>query len=461
MIEQKLPPYDLDVEETVLGALMVEPEAYLQVSHILKPETFYDLKNQKIYKAIRDLNADYQPVDMLTVTDQLQKNGDLEKAGGPVYITELAVRVYSASHIKAHARILVEKYVARQLIEVASNLQTKAFGQMDDVHELLQETDNKLLEIAKSGLDDGKHHLGHFLDQSFEDFYKAPQDGEEISGIRSGFTRLDNTTKGWQNGELIVVAARAAMGKTAFALSMAKNMAVDNNIHVGIFSLEMSGKALSNRLLSNVADISGDTIKSRRFSEDEIKRRDQRAGLLYNAPLHIIERRGMSIDELQTMARRMVREDGVKVIMIDYLQLITVPETKKNSIREQEVKTVCAKLKDLAMELQIPIIALAQLNRNVEARQDKRPMLSDIRESGAIEMTADIVCLLHRPEYYAKPGEIELNEGDRGKAELIIAKNRDGDVGDIHLRFVKHFCRFEDWETVNFDDAYTPTAIPA
>lgn len=441
----KLPPRDTDLEEAVLGALMLEKDAYMNVCDLLVPECFYDPANQKIYQAIATLGFNQRPIDLLTVTEQLRRDGTLEAAGGAARITELTARLYSSAHIEYHAKIISQKYLARRLIKFASEIEEQAFDESNDVDDLLQGAEGALFEISQTQLKREVTQIDPVLNLAIEQIQTASQTETGLSGLQTGYTDLDKMTSGWQNSDLIIIAARPAMGKTAFVLSMAKNMAIDYSIPVAIFTLEMANVQLVKRLISNVADLEGEKIKSGQLTAEEWARLNDRLRGTYNAPLYLDETPGLSITELRTKARRLVREKGVKLIMIDYLQLMNATGMKLGS-REQEVSTISRSLKALAKELNIPIIALSQLNRSTESREDKRPVLSDLRESGAIEQDADIVCFIHRPEYYTKATEDANGQDIRGLAELIVAKHRSGAVGDVKMRFVARYARFENWD---------------
>ncbi|MDE6255967.1 MAG: replicative DNA helicase [Muribaculaceae bacterium] len=440
----KLPPHDKDLEEVVLGALMLEKDAYMNVSDILTPDAFYDPRNQKIYEAISTLGFNQRPIDMMTVTEQLRKNGTLNEVGGAIHITELTGRVYSAANVEFHAKIIAQKYLARRLISFATKIETDAYDESNDVDDLLQAAEGQIFEISQMHLKREVTQIDPVLNLALEQIQTAANTETGLSGLQTGYTDLDKMTSGWQNSDLIIIAARPAMGKTAFVLSMAKNMAIDFNTPIAIFTLEMANVQLVKRLISNVADLNGEQIKSGKLTPEEWDRLNSRLRNVYSAPLYLDETPGLSITELRTKARRLVRERGVRMIMIDYLQLMTASGMKLGS-REQEVSTISRSLKGLAKELNIPIIALSQLNRSTETREDKRPVLSDLRESGAIEQDADIVCFIHRPEYYTKSTEDEHGNDIRGLAELIVAKHRSGAVGDVKLRFVSKFARFENW----------------
>ncbi|MCR5641937.1 MAG: replicative DNA helicase [Prevotella sp.] len=442
-----LQPQALDVERAVLGALMKDKDAYAIVCELLYPESFYEKRNQKVYAAIRDLSMAEKPVDILTVSDQLAKNGELEEVGGPVYITELASRVSTSANVEYHAHIIAQKFLARQLISFAGDISTKAFDETIDVDDLMQHAEGALFELSQKNMKKDYTQIDPVISQAVKVIQDAAKNTDGLTGISSGYHALDDKTSGWQNSDLVIVAGRPAMGKTAFALSMAKNIAADFQQPMAFFSLEMSNQQLINRLLSNVCEIEGKKILNGQLAPDEWVRLDERVNHLLGAPLYVDDTPGLSVFELRTKARRLVREHGVKIIMIDYLQLMNANGMRFSS-RQEEVSTISRSLKGLAKELDIPIIALSQLNRGVESREGlegKRPQLSDLRESGAIEQDADMVLFVHRPEYY------HIYQDDNGHdlhgmAQIIIAKHRKGATGDVLLNFRGEFTRFENPE---------------
>ena len=439
----RIQPQARELEVAVLGALMLEKDAYSIVSEILKPECFYEKAHEKIFSAIVDLAVSQRPVDMLTVTEQLRRRGELEDVGGPVYIAQLTSQVASSAHIEYHARIIAQKYLARELISFAAQVENSAFDETIDVDDLMQEAEGKLFEISQRNVKKDVTQINPVIKDALEMLERAANQKEGLSGLRTGFGGLDKITSGWQDSDLVIIAARPAMGKTAFVLSMAKNMAVDFNIPVALFSLEMSNVQLVNRLIVNVCEIPGEKIKSGRLEGYEWQQLDFKIKELYDAPIYIDDTPSLSVFELRTKARRLVREHGIKCIIIDYLQLMNASGMNLGS-REQEVSMISRSLKGLAKELNIPIIALSQLNRGVEARQGvegKRPQLADLRESGAIEQDADMVCFIHRPEYY-KITEDERGNSLIGLAEIIIAKHRNGATGDVRLRFKSEYAKF-------------------
>ena len=445
----RLQPQAIDMEEAVLGAIMIEKDAYSAVSEILRPESFYERRNQLLYKAITDLAVKEKPIDILTVKEQLEQNGDLDEVGGPFYITQLSSRVASSAHIEYHAQIIAQKYLARQLITFTSKIQTKAFDTTLDVDDLMQEAEGGLFEIAQHNLKQDYVQINSVIEEAYHQIRVAASRTDGLSGLESGYAQLDKITAGWQKSDLVIIAARPAMGKTAFALSMLKNIAVDYKKPCAFFSLEMSNVQLVNRMISNVCEISGDKIRSGQLAGYEWQQLDYKIKELIDAPLYIDDTPELSIFEFRTKARRLVREHKVQAIVIDYLQLMNANGMGFNS-RQEEVSTISRSLKGLAKELQIPIIALSQLNRSVEQRKDtgnesKRPQLSDLRESGAIEQDADIVIFIHRPEYYHIL-EGPHKENLEGKAEIIIAKHRNGSTGDVLLSFKKEYARFQNPE---------------
>ena len=442
----KLQPQNLELEDAVLGALMLEKDAYSKVVDILKPECFYEPNNQKIFEAIQTLGSMSQPIDMLTVTEQLRVQGMLDEVGGPIRISQLTSGVSSAANIEFHARIVAQKYLARELISFSSQIQSLAFDDSIDILDVLQEAEGKLFELSQSNLKKDVTKIEPVIIDALKKIEDAANRTDGLSGLQTGFDEIDRMTSGWQNSDLVIIAARPAMGKTAFVLSMAMRMAVRFNIPVAVFSLEMSNLQLVNRLISNICEIEGSKIKSGTLSRLEWEQLHSRIRTLYTAPLFIDDTPSLSVFELRTKARRLVREQGVKMIVIDYLQLMNASGMKFGS-REQEVSTISRSLKQLAKELDIPIIALSQLNRSVENRTDgKVPQLSDLRESGAIEQDADMVCFIHRPEYYTKSTTDAEGNNIEGVAKFIFAKHRSGATGDVTLRFEGKYARFQNWD---------------
>lgn len=439
-------PQQLDFERAVIGALLVEQESYEQVADLLLPESFYDPRHKIIYQAINELQVSQRPVDVITVPQYLESKGELEAAGGILYIAELSQSVITSAHIEYQAKIIHQKYQARRLITFASKTLADAFDPTKDVGDLMEETEQHLYDISEQTQRTAVTQIDPVLNEAMEKLKETMGRPEGLSGLDTGFEKLNKYTNGWQNSDLVIIAARPAMGKTAFILSMLKRMAIDMKIPVAMFSLEMSKVQLVNRLISNVCEIPGEKLKSGQLSLEEQAQLDSRVNQMFGAPIYLDDTSALSIFELRTKARRLVREYGIKMILIDYLQLMNASGMHFGS-RQEEVSMISRNLKGLAKDLNIPIVALSQLNRGLESREGnegKRPQLSDLRESGAIEQDADMVCFIHRPEYY-KIMDIE-GEDMRGKAEFIIAKHRNGAVGIVKMKFSHQFARFEDYD---------------
>ena len=438
-------PQAVEIERVVLGALMVDSDAFSVVSELLKPETFYEPRHQKIYEAIRNMNMDERPVDIMTLNDELSKMGEIDKVGGVDYLMEISSQVASAAHVESHARILAEKYMQRQLIHFAGDIETKAYDSSVDVDELMQQAEGSLFQISQNNMKQDFTQVAPVVKNAVEILQRAASNKGGLTGIPTGYTGMDEITSGWQASDLVIIAGRPAMGKTSFALSIAKNVAVDYGVPIGFFSLEMNNVQLVNRLISNVCEVSGRNILNGQLDPSDWERLDKRIGRLTDAPIYVDDTPGLSVFELRTKARRLVREKGVKIIMIDYLQLMNANGMKFGS-RQEEVSTISRSLKGLAKELDIPVLALSQLSRNVENREGlegKRPQLSDLRESGAIEQDADMVLFVHRPEYYHIYQDEKGNDL-HGMAQIIIAKHRKGSTGDVLLNFRGEFTRFQD-----------------
>ncbi|HJZ39266.1 MAG TPA: replicative DNA helicase [Bacteroidales bacterium] len=441
----KLPPQAIDLEEAVLGAVMLEKDAILQVIDLLRPESFYKDEHQKIYQAISDLTSANKAIDLLTVTEELRKKKQLDEIGGPVYITQLTSRVASAAHVEFHARIVAQKFIQRELIRVSSEIQNRAFDESTDVDDLLDFSEAELFNIAQGNIKKESQKVNVLIKEAILQIEEASKRADSLIGIPSGFTKLDRLTNGWQNSDLVIVAARPSMGKTALVLTMARNMAVEHNRTVALFSLEMSSMQLVNRLIVSETELPSNRIRNGKLADFEWEQLDYKIKKLVDAPIFIDDTPAISVFELRAKARRLKRQHNIDILIIDYLQLMTgTPDTRGN--REQEVSTISRALKSIAKELNIPVIALSQLNRSVEIRSGtKRPQLSDLRESGAIEQDADMVMFIHRPEKY---GLMEDENGNslRGLAEIILAKHRNGPIGDLFLKFKDEFAKFAELE---------------
>ncbi|MCB0479095.1 MAG: replicative DNA helicase [Crocinitomicaceae bacterium] len=455
----KLPPQAIDLEEAVLGALMLENQAVNDSIDILKkPEFFYKEAHQKIFSAILKLFGNSEPIDILTVTNQLKSEGQLEKVGGAFYISQLTNKVASSAHVEYHARIIAQKYIQRELIRISSETIRSAYDETQDVFDLLNQAESDLFSVAEGNINKSYDTMGPLVTQAIANIEAAKAKGDGISGVQTGFTDLDRVTSGWQPSDMIVLAARPGMGKTAFVLSMARNTAVDYNKGVAIFSLEMASVQLVNRLIASETGISSEKLRKGTLEDYEFKQLHARINRLADAPIFIDDTPGISIFELRAKCRRLKMQHDIQLVIIDYLQLMTAG-TGKGGNREQEISTISRSIKEIAKEINVPIIALSQLSRSVETRGgDKRPMLSDLRESGAIEQDADIVTFIYRPEYYGMT-EDENGNPTQGVGEIIIAKHRNGALENVRLKFIANLAKFDNldtFDTPNFGGGFGP-----
>lgn len=436
------PPQAIDVEEAVLGALLVEPEVVSGVLDDLDSECFYKESNRKVFEAISSLAAEHSPIDIYTVSQQMQKSGTLESAGGVYFLTQLSLKIGAAAHIEQHCRILRQKYIQRSLITSSYKILKDAFDDSVNVDDLLDGAQQSIFSIVESNIKRDTRTIQSIINDVIEDIEKSQERGDGLSGLPSGMEGLDRKTLGWQPSDLIIVAARPSMGKTAFVLNIARNMTVDYNIPVAFFSLEMPSIQLVKRLMISETGLSADKIKGGSPLEDyEWVQLNERIKGLAKAPLYIDDTSSLPIGEFRTKARRLVQKHGVRMIIIDYLQLMNGP-AELRGMREQEVAAISRSLKATAKELNIPIIALSQLNRSVVTRPgaNSRPQLSDLRESGSIEQDADIVMFVHRYDYGITPED----PNDEGRTDIIIAKHRNGETCDIPMRFRSSELRFVD-----------------
>ncbi len=443
----KIPPQSLDLEEAVLGALMLEKDALTTVIDILKPQSFYKDAHQKIFKAILALFDKSEPIDILTVTQQLREDGELEFVGGPYYIMNLTTRINSAANVEFHARIITENSIKRDLISISSEVEKRAFEDTTDVFDLLDYAEKSLFEVSEANIRKNFDDMRSLMHKAIKELEEKKNQKEGLTGVPSGFTALDRVTSGWQPSDLVILAARPAMGKTAFVVSAMRNAAVDFRKPVAIFSLEMSSLQLVNRLISAEAELEGEKIKKGNLADYEWAQLNHKISRLSEAPIFIDDTPGLSIRELRTKCRRLKAQHDIQMIIIDYLQLMTGNEGKGvGGNREQEIASISRALKMLAKELSVPVIALSQLSRAVETRGgDKKPQLSDLRESGSIEQDADMVIFLYRPEYYGIT-EDEMGNPTQGVGEVIIAKHRNGSIGSVSLKFIGKFTKFGDLE---------------
>jgi replicative DNA helicase len=441
----RIPPQALELEETVLGALMLEKDALIAILDLLKPESFYKEAHQKIYSAIMNLSLEEKPIDIMTVTQELRKQKELESVGGAFYITQLTSRVSSAAHIEYHARIIAQKFIQRELIRISTEIQNRSYDESSDVDDLLDFSETELFNIAEGNIKKETLRINVLIKEAIHQIEESSKREDNLSGVPSGFTKIDRITSGWQKSDLIIIAARPSMGKTAFVLSMTRNIAVEHKRPVAVFSLEMSSLQLVNRLIVSETKLPSDRIRNGKLHDYEWEQLEIKIKNLVDAPIFIDDTPAISIYELRAKCRRLKRQHDIEVIIIDYLQLMTgTSETRGN--REQEVSTISRSLKAISKELNVPVIALSQLNRAVETRGGtKRPQLSDLRESGAIEQDADMVLFIHRPEYY---GFYEDEDGNSniGVAEIIIAKHRNGPIGDVKLKFQSESATFTELE---------------
>jgi replicative DNA helicase len=447
----KIPPQAIDMEEAVLGAMMLEKNAVNAVIDVLKPESFYKEAHQHIFSAMMTLFQATEPIDLLTVTSQLRKDGMLDIVGGAYYITQLTNRVGSAANAEYHARIVSQKYIQRELIRISAETVKNAYEDTSDVFELLDTAESNLFAIAESNIRKNYDSMSTLVSQAIKQIETAMTQKDGLSGVPSGFTELDRVTNGWQKSDLIVLAARPGMGKTAFVLSLARNIAVDFNKPIAVFSLEMSSVQLVNRLISSETEFPADKLRKGDLKAHEWQQLNSQISKLTSAPMFIDDTPALNIFELRAKCRRLKAQHDIQMVVIDYLQLMTAGGEGKGN-REQEISSISRSLKSIAKELDIPIIALSQLSRAVETRGgNKRPQLSDLRESGAIEQDADMVLFIYRPEYYQLYQD-EQGNSTEGMAELIIAKHRNGSLKDVKLKFVAHLAKFQDYDTPTYGD---------
>ena len=449
----KIPPQALELEEAVLGAMLIDKKGVDEVIDILQPDAFYKTSHQLIFEAIYQLFQDSQPIDLLTVSSELRKKGKLEAVGGEFYLVQLSQRVASSAHIEFHARIILQKFIQRSLIKISNEIIESAYKESTDVFDLLDEAESKLYDVTQGNIKKSSETAQNLVLEAKKKIEEiSKRDG--LSGVSTGFEKLDKLTSGWQPSDLIIIAARPGMGKTALTLSMARNIAVGKQIPVAFFSLEMSSVQLITRLISSETGLSSEKLRTGKLADHEWQQLNVKVTDLEKAPLFIDDTPSLSIFDLRAKARRLSSQHGIKLIVVDYLQLMTAGASSKTGNREQEISTISRNLKALAKELNIPVIALSQLSRAVETRGGtKRPMLSDLRESGAIEQDADIVSFIYRPEYYnIDEWDDDERTPSEGQAEFIVAKHRNGGLDNIRLKFVGHLGKFEDLDS--FDSPF-------
>ena len=463
MVYGKVPPQAKDLEEAVLGAIMLEKNAFDDVIDILKPECFYVEAHQRIFNAMQGLANKSQPIDILTVAEELRTREELEMVGGPYYVTKLTNAVVSSANIEAHARIILQKFIQRELIRISGEIIGDAYEDSTDVFDLLDDAENKLFQITNNHLRKDFNSIDTVLVNTIKRIEDLRQRNEDVTGVPSGFSGLDRVTYGWQNTDLIILAARPAVGKTAFALNLARNAAMHPTkaTPVALFSLEMSAGQLVQRILSAESEIWLEKIARGKMEEHEMKQLCARGiQRLSQAPLYIDDTPALNIFELRAKCRRLKNQHNIGMVIIDYLQLMSGTGDGRNSNREQEISNISRNLKGLAKELNIPIIALSQLSRAVEQRGAKDgsrvPQLSDLRESGAIEQDADMVMFLYRPEYYDLTQNAE-GENIKGLTEVKIAKHRNGSLETVKLKALLHIQKFANWD----EDPYSGIGLPS
>ncbi len=452
-----VPPQAVELEEAVLGALMLERDSIIAVQEYITADTFYTEEHRIIYKAIETLSAELKPIDLYTVTEQLKVRKELKKVGGAAYLAQLTQKVGSAANVEFHAKIIAQKYVQRELIRSATEIQRRSYDEDQDVTDLIGFAEGEIFKVAEGHVKRSVQNAKDILAKALAQIEEASKNTSAFNGVQSGFMALDRVTMGWQPSDLIIIAARPSMGKTAFVLSMARNMAIEYQQPVAFFSLEMSAVQLMMRLIVAETGLYSNDIKSGRLTPEQWRHLESATKPLGTAPLFIDDTPALSVFEFRSKARRLKIHNDIKIIVIDYLQLMTgSQDTKGSGNREQEVAFISRTLKAIAKELNVPMIALSQLSRATEQRGgSKRPQLSDLRESGAIEQDADIVAFIHRPEYYGMNTD-ENGLPTAGLAEIILAKHRNGAVCDVKLRFLKDQARFADMEADENSTAADP-----
>ncbi|WP_160725989.1 replicative DNA helicase [Bacillus sp. USDA818B3_A] len=444
VLADRMPPQNIEAEQAVLGAIFLEPSALTLASEILIPEDFYRASHQKIFNVMLDLNDQGKAVDLVTVTEELAAAKLIEDIGGVSYLSDLSGSVPTAANIEYYARIVEEKSLLRRLIRTATNIASDGYSREDEVEALLSEAEKNIMEVAQRKNAGAFHNIKDVLVRTYDNIEEMHNRVGEITGISTGFAELDRMTAGFQRNDLIIVGARPSVGKTAFALNIAANVATKTGENVAIFSLEMGAEQLVMRMLCSEGNIDAQRLRTGSLTDDDWGKLTMAMGSLSNSGIFIDDTPGVRISDIRSKCRRLQQEHGLGMILIDYLQLI-LGSGRSGENRQQEVSEISRSLKQLARELKVPVIALSQLSRGVEQRQDKRPMMSDIRESGSIEQDADIVAFLYRDDYYDKESE------NKNIIEIIIAKQRNGPTGTVALAFVKEYNKF-----VNLETRYEP-----
>ena len=455
--EGRIPPQNLDAEQSVLGAILLDPDSIVSVMEFLVPEDFYRINHQVIFKAMVELNNDSSPIDIVSVAERLNQNKQLENAGGQFYLLELAEKVPTASNVEYYSKIVSEKSTLRKLIRTSTDIATDAYGETDEVAAVLDRAERSILEVSEKRNRAGFVDITKVLNEAYLSLEERMKNTGEITGIPTGYIDLDRMTSGLHEDELIILAARPSVGKTAFVLNIAKNVATKTNETVAIFSLEMGAESLVNRMLCSEGSIDASNMRNGRLTEEELRSYFVASGTLSTAPIYIDDTPGIRVSEIRAKCRRLKQErNNLGLIVIDYLQLI---EGNGRENRQQEISEISRNLKKLAKELSVPVIALSQLSRGVEQRQDKRPVMSDIRESGSIEQDADIVAFLYREDYYRKDPDEDgnvPNQESNNIIEVIIEKNRSGPRGTVELMFIKEYNKFTSIASKNLEASMPP-----
>jgi len=441
--QNQVPPQDIEAEQAVLGAVFLDADAIIDAMEVIAPEDFYRRSHQIIFQAMIQLSDRSESIDLITLKAEIEKSNSLEDVGGLKYLTELSQASPSAASIAYYAKIVDDKATLRNLIQTASRIVTKGFEQDEDVQSIIDQAEKSILEVSEKRNSNGFQSIAEVLNRTIETIDQLAQNNEEITGLPTGYAALDKMTAGLQKEELIILAARPAVGKTAFALNIAQNVGTKTDRSVAIFSLEMGAESLVNRMLCAEGSIEASHLRTGQLSEEEWRNLIVAMGSLSNANIYIDDTPGIKISEIRARCRKLAQEKGnLGLILIDYLQLI---EGTGRENRQQEVSEISRQLKKLAKELKVPVIALSQLSRGVEQRQDKRPVLSDIRESGSIEQDADIVAFLYRDDYYRSEGDDDdepEEQQNNNVIEVIIEKNRSGARGTVELLFIKEYNKF-------------------
>ncbi|WP_440897397.1 replicative DNA helicase [Amphibacillus sp. Q70] len=449
--EQRTPPHNIEAEQAVIGAIFLEPDAMSTASEYLQSQDFYRAAHQRIFQVMMQLTDQGEPIDLVTVSTALADAKLLEEIGGVSYLTELANAVPTAANIGYYTKIVEEKAILRRLISTATNIVTESFSKEDEVEEVIGNAEKNILEVSNRRNAGAFKNIKDVLIDVYDNIEKLHQHDGDVTGIPTGFRDLDQITSGFQPNDLIIVAARPSVGKTAFALNIAQNVATKTDENVAVFSLEMGADQLVNRMLCAEGNIDAQRLRTGHLEADDWGKLTMAMGSLSNAGIFIDDSPGIRVNEIRSKCRRLKQEHGLSMVFIDYLQLIQGSTASAKENRQQEVSEISRSLKALARELNIPVIALSQLSRGVESRQDKRPMMSDLRESGSIEQDADIVGFLYRDDYYDKESE------KQNIIEIIISKQRNGPVGTVELAFVKEYNKFVDLDH-RYDDADVPPA---